>query len=145
MIEDLQSYDNLLLVVCSVYILAMGISYLLALRLDKKGIRTNAIIHSFETEEYYGEDSDGIPETRSRELANIEFETNNQGTIKTKLPIGKYKGEKYREKLPIIYLKNRPEKAVIDDTLHIYQFPIGIALIGLAMLLILAVYMIFGE
>lgn len=145
MIEDFQLYEILLLVVCGVYVIAIAISYLLALRLDKKGIRTNAIIHSFETEEYYGEDTDGIPETRYRELAHIEFETNDQGIVKTKLVIGKYKSKKYREKLPIIYPKNRPEKAVIDDVLHIYQSPLGITLIGLVILLFIAGYMVFGE
>ena len=145
MIQDLQAYDILLLVVCSLYAIAIAISYTRALQLDKRGVRTNAIIHSFETEEYYFEDSGGIPETRSRQLAHIEFETKDQGRVKTKLPIGKYKSEKYREKLPIVYPKNRPEKAVIDDVLHIYQNVLSITLIGLVILLFIAGYMVFGE
>ncbi|MBX2875743.1 MAG: hypothetical protein KTR30_26730 [Saprospiraceae bacterium] len=143
--EDHFSAENLSLILLCAYLLIILITYLRALTLDKRGIRTNAVVRAFGTEEFSAEGVDGFLEERSRDIAHIEFEDQNQQIIKAKILASRYKKEKYRNKLPIIYPKNRPQKAIIDDSLYIYQFPLGITLIGLIILLFIAGYMVFGE
>lgn len=145
MLQNLQPYEGLILLVCAIYFLAILISYLLALRLDKRGIRTYAVIHSIETEEYSTQEIDGYSESSYRRYANIEFDTKDHKRIKLKILADRYTSEKYREKLPIIYLKNRPDKAKINDILYIYQWPLVLILIALIILLITGGFMILGE
>jgi|GEM_PF-5128947 len=145
MFQNFQSYEDLIPVICVIYFLAILISYLRALKLDRKGIRTYAVIRSFESEEYWLEDTGGIPEKHYRKLAHIEFESKDHGIVTAKVSAGKYQHEKYRDKLPIIYLRNHPQKVMIDDSLHIYATPLGITLFGLVILLLIGGHMIFGK
>ena len=145
MLQNLQPFEGLILVVCVVYFLAILISYLRALKLDKNGIRTYAVIHSIETEEYSTEDTDGYSGSSYRHYANIEFETKDHKQTKVKILADRYTSKKYREKLPIIYLRNSPDKARIDDVLYIYKWPLSLILIGLIILLITGGYMVFGQ
>ncbi len=142
--ENYLSPVDLGLILSSFYLLVIFITYLRALKLDKTGIRTKALVRSFETKEFLKEGPDGALEERSRDFAHIAFETKNQQTITAKIPASRYKKEKYRDSLPIIYPKHRPHRAKIDDTLYIYELPLGLTLIGMLILLMVAVYMAFS-
>lgn len=143
--ENHFSPEDLGLILLGAYLLVILITYLRALKLDKTGVRTSAVIRSFATEEYWGEDTDGIAEKRYRDIAHIEFETKDHHPVTVRIPASRYKQEKYRNKLPIIYPKHNPQKAKIDDLLYIYELPLGLTLIGLVIMLILGGYMVLGD
>lgn len=143
--ENQFSPEDLGLILLGIYLLLIFITYLRALQLDKTGIRTRAEVRSFETKEFLSEGADGALEERSRDYANIAFETKDHQIVTAKISASRYKKEKYRNNLPIIYPKHRPHKAKIDDILYIYEFPLGLTLIGIIILLCVAGYMVFGQ
>ncbi len=143
--EDHFSAEDLGLILLAAYLLVIFITYLRALKLDKTGTRTHAAVAAFETEESWSEGPDGSFEKRSRDYANIEFEDQDQQIITARIPASRYKKEKYRNQLPIIYPKHSPHKVKIDDILYIYELPLGLTVIGMIILLFSAGYMVFAK
>ncbi len=119
------SYESYILLALGIYVLMLIISYFLALRLDKKGVRTKATITSVETEEYDSSSSSDYYEASYRYKAHIEFETQDNQWTRIKIPINpKYLAEKDRGNLHIIYPPGKPKKAQVDDYLTIYVIPL---------------------
>lgn len=119
------SYESYVLLAFGTYVLMLIASYLLALKLDKKGVRTKATITSVETEEYDSSASSDTYEASYRYKAHIEFETQNKEWTRIRIPINpKYLAEKDRANLRIIYPPGKPKKARVDDYLSIYVIPL---------------------
>lgn len=145
--EALPTYENYLLIGLSLYLFLILITYLLARRLDKTGIRTKAIINAIEVEEY---DTGGPDEASTgssyRLKANISFETDQTGSMQLKIPLAKrYTADRYKSQLPIIYPPNNPLKAKIDDMLYIYTWPLALLLIGLVGLFVAMCFTVFAT
>lgn len=119
------SYESYMLLALGIYVLILFINYFLALRLDKKGVRTKATITSVETEEYDSSSSSESYDSSYRYKAHIEFETEDNKWTRIRIPINpKYLAEKNRSNLRIIYPPGKPEKAQVDDYLTIYVIPL---------------------
>lgn len=130
--ESILSNESYILLAMGIYVLMLTISYFLALRLDKRGVRTKATITSVETEEYDSSPSSESYEASYRYKAHIEFETKNKEWTRIKIPVNpKYLAEKDRANLRIIYPPGRPEKARVDDYLSIYVIPLVMLLLFL--------------
>ena len=119
------SYESYMLLALGIYVLILIVSYFLALRLDRKGVRTKATITSFETEEYDSSSSSDSYDSSYRYKAHIEFETQDKEWTRIRIPINpKYLAGKDRSNLRIIYPPGKPKKAQVDDYLTIYVIPL---------------------
>ena len=126
------SYESYILLAMGIYVLMLTVSYLLALRLDKSGVRTKATITSVETEEYDSSASSESYEASYRYKAHIEFETQDKEWTRIRIPVNpKYLAEKDRANLPVVYPPGKPEKARVDDYLSIYVIPLVMLLLFL--------------
>lgn len=116
------------------YVLLLLMSYIWAYRWDKYGIRTTAkILSSGASNTNY--DYGGEVTSTDHEVS-IEFQLENKEMLRTTIPIeGRFLRDKSNTHLPIIYKKHKPENALVDNTLKIYQAPIALGIVLLVCVL----------
>ena len=123
--EIFAPYEYLVLIAFGLYVLITIITFILAYRLDKNGIRTKAKIIAIHAEEDDQNNGDSVQVTTVNYKADIEYRTKDNQLKQAKIPIAKrYLGKAYKTNLPIIYHQHKPEKPRINDTLYIYVIPI---------------------
>jgi len=129
--EIFSPHENIWLIAISGYVLLLLFTFVIAFRLDKFGIRTRAKIISSGSE-ISSEIStiDGEYDSESTKYLVLVEYTHDKKNIQVKMSIeGRFKMEKYKTYLPIIYNKNKFRNPSVDDTLTIYQAPIALSIV----------------